>query len=458
MSARDVVINMADKAGSLSVEIVDVGGNVDEVTEHIKRQANVSSDLKRDATQMIESTEKIRSAVGNSLEVTGRAKSDVLTSREKIGTSLKEISSLAQTVTAIEGQLGSVNEALKQVVPEIQGIGSIAGKTNILALNAAIEAAHAGSHGRGFAVVAKEVKDLAERTSLAAKTIESKITDLTREIGQLMSLGEASATKAGLVQDATESIGSMVETVGAAMINVDGEVGVISRASTEIENHCRPFIQIINEMADGVAQSSVNLEQARARINRLISISENLLETTAMSDVDTVDTPFIKKAMETAATISTIWDNAIDMQAIALADVFDDHYVIIAGTTPQQYTTRFVGFTDAEFPRIMEPVLSWNTQVVFCAAVDQNGYLPTHNKAYSKPQGEDVAYNKKHCRNRQIFDDRVGIAAARNLKPFLLQTYRRDMGNGQFVLMKDASAPIVVKGRHWGGLRIGYRI
>jgi methyl-accepting chemotaxis protein len=31
------------------------------------------------------------------------------------------------------------------------------------------------------------------------------------------------------------------------------------------------------------------------------------------------------------------------------------------------------------------------------------------------------------------------------------------MGGGAYVLMKDISAPIVVRGRHWGGLRIGYK-
>jgi methyl-accepting chemotaxis protein len=31
------------------------------------------------------------------------------------------------------------------------------------------------------------------------------------------------------------------------------------------------------------------------------------------------------------------------------------------------------------------------------------------------------------------------------------------MGGSNFVLMKDLSAPIVVFGRHWGGLRLAYR-
>lgn len=49
------------------------------------------------------------------------------------------------------------------------------------------------------------------------------------------------------------------------------------------------------------------------------------------------------------------------------------------------------------------------------------------------------------------------MAVSRNTKPFLLQTYRRDMGGGVFALMKDASAPIRIEGRLWGGLRVCYR-
>jgi methyl-accepting chemotaxis protein len=96
--------------------------------------------------------------------------------------------------------------------------------------------------------------------------------------------------------------------------------------------------------------------------------------------------------------------------------------------------------------------------VVFVAAVDKNGYLPTHNKVFSKPQGSDPAWNAANCRNRRIFNDRVGLAAGQNTEPFLLQTYRRDMGGGKYVLMKDVSAPIYVQGRHWGGVRMGYRV
>ena len=96
--------------------------------------------------------------------------------------------------------------------------------------------------------------------------------------------------------------------------------------------------------------------------------------------------------------------------------------------------------------------------MVYCIAVDRNGYVPTHNRKYCQPQRPgDVVWNTAHSRYRRIFDDRTGLASARNRRPFLLQTYRRDMGGGRFVLMKEASAPIEVQGRHWGGLRLAYQ-
>ncbi|MFW5881687.1 MAG: methyl-accepting chemotaxis protein, partial [Roseicyclus sp.] len=138
-------------------------------------------------------------------------------------------------------------------------------------------------------------------------------------------------------------------------------------------------------------------------------------------------------------------------------DLFDTDYAPVAGSDPVQVTTRFTNFTDRVLPGIQEEVLGLDPRVVFCAAVDRNGYLPTHNRKFSQPQGADPVWNAANCRNRRIFDDRVGLKAGRSTAPFLLQVYRRDMGGGKSVLMKDLSAPIRVNGRHWGGLRLAYR-
>jgi len=100
-------------------------------------------------------------------------------------------------------------------------------------------------------------------------------------------------------------------------------------------------------------------------------------------------------------------------------------------------------------PAIQEPILGLDQAVVFSAAVDRNGYLPVHNKIYSAPQGPDAVWNNANSRNRRIFDDMTGLMAGRNTTEVLSQTYPRDLGGGKIALIKDISAPIFVRGRHW---------
>jgi len=138
--------------------------------------------------------------------------------------------------------------------------------------------------------------------------------------------------------------------------------------------------------------------------------------------------------------------------------LFDRRYEPIPGSNPQQLMASFTRFTDETLPAIQEPLLALNERIAFCAAVDENGYLPTHNRKFSQAPTNDPVWNAANCRNRRLFNDRTGAAAGRNTQPLLLQTYRRDMGGGAFMVMKDASAPIYVNGRHWGGFRIAYRV
>jgi len=89
---------------------------------------------------------------------------------------------------------------------------------------------------------------------------------------------------------------------------------------------------------------------------------------------------------------------------------------------------------------------------MICAA--PNGYVPTHNNQFC--QALTGNYDKDFIGNRtkRLFEDRVGRSAGAHEEKYSLQTYRRDTGE----LMFDLSMPIYVNGRHWGGMRCGYRI
>lgn len=129
------------------------------------------------------------------------------------------------------------------------------------------------------------------------------------------------------------------------------------------------------------------------------------------------------------------------------------------GTYPPQFTTRALARLERWLSSLQEDLKGADPRIVFCCAVDRNGYLPVHNFEYSKPQRpDDAVWNTAHVRNRRMFDDRAGLTCARSTQPCMIRAYRRDMGAGQVVVLKEYVTPITVNGRHWGGFRCAYKI
>lgn len=146
------------------------------------------------------------------------------------------------------------------------------------------------------------------------------------------------------------------------------------------------------------------------------------------------------------------FDNAIDSGLMTVADAFDRSYVEIKGydfAGKPKYHTRFDARTDRAVLVFQDKFLD-HKDFLFAVGVDENGYLPTHNTRFQKPLTGDPAQDLAGNRTKRKFDDPVGLAAARNSEPSLVQVYQRDTGEK----MWDVSSPIFVKGKHWGGFRV----
>jgi methyl-accepting chemotaxis protein len=162
-----------------------------------------------------------------------------------------------------------------------------------------------------------------------------------------------------------------------------------------------------------------------------------------------------------AATMRQVLEQAINNGRLTEKQVFDTDYRKIvdgplAGTALPKYHTEYDSYLDQTILRTQDTLVEEDDAVVFAVLVDKNGYLPVHNSRYSLPLTGDDEKDKVGNRTKRIFDDPVGLAAAKytgtDNNKILRQVYKRDTGE----MMWDIAAPVYVNGKHWGGFRIGY--
>ncbi|WP_298253748.1 methyl-accepting chemotaxis protein [Bradyrhizobium sp.] len=452
-----LVDQLSNRIGGLGVELADVAGNVQEVASRVSAQSELFTHLQKTAETMVSANHGIADASRAVQSASSEAVGDINQSRGAVEAAVKHIAALVESVDRIETRLSAVSSALAQVAKVSTSIEAIAKQTNLLALNATIEAARAGTAGRGFAVVASEVKSLAEATRQATHQIGDTVRDLDGQLGNLIGESGEASSRAKTASEGATQIQTIITRVQDGFNKVGQEIDGVAKAATSNLGHCDTVIEELRNLAKGVDLSSSDLKHADERVTKLLDLSENLIASIADSGVETSDAPLIRVVVETARQISDIFEAAVQRGEITLDALMDENYREIPGTDPKQYMTNYVEFTDRLLPAVQDPIQKSDPRIVFCVAWAKGGYLPTHNPNYRLPQGKDPVWNNANCRNRRLFNDRAVKKVAASTKPFLLQTYRRDMGGGNFVLMKDASSPIFVRGRHWGAFRLGFR-
>ncbi|NBD20208.1 chemotaxis protein [Aquabacterium fontiphilum] len=419
---------LARDTSGLGKEAAELRGTLEDSAAVAARQAATLGELVNQLNAIVQAQQQIQTVTVGSVHAMQEAR---------------------QTVNHVGQEVGQVVDTLRQVADAAQQITQVALQTRLVAFNASVEAKRAGEAGAGFSVVADAVKDLSTQVEQISKTIMSTVSSLDQRVQSLAD--ELSMSPSGSGEDGRKRFAE-------ALVGVEEGVQRIIVAADESSALSNGINAQVATMGAETQHTRQALTVALQRSESVLGVSERLMEVIATSGVKTPDTPYIELAQSVAAQLARALEDALTQQRITSAQLFDERYVPIEGSAPPQHSTAFNALTDALFPTIQEAALQALPQIVFCIAADRNGYISTHNRQYCHPQRRgDVTWNTANSRWRRIFNDRTGLASARNTRPFLLQTYRRDMGGGNFVLLKEASAPIVVQGRHWGGVRLAYR-
>ncbi|MEM8653918.1 MAG: methyl-accepting chemotaxis protein [Pseudomonadota bacterium] len=447
---------LARSASTLGYEIVDLAGFLDMVEAQARDQRAALKVLAGGASAIETANDAVNTAASDLVHSVDRTYEDVGQSvglMRDLGARSRDVAAWVQDLSERSGDVGNTLAAVKANNSQIAAISM---QVNTLAINAKIEAARAGDAGRGFAVVAEAINELSQKTKAAAAEISTNIETLTSWIATMSEEASDVADKAmGVIDQSSETdraLGRMEHSVG----DTKSQATRIATQTALVHKAITAFGPSMRDIGDSITQTSGGIVEAHARIERMVDTSEEIVQASAGLGGMTDDARFIDYVRSRAIAVSSAFERVLDDGILSQAALFDRNYVPIAGTKPQQVATSYNAVLDHLLPPIQEPALEFDERIVFCAAVDINGYLPTHNLKFSHAQTGDEVWNTAHCRNRRIFDDRVGLKAGRSTAPFLLQVYRRDMGGGMFKMMKDLSVPIIVHGQHWGGLRLAY--
>jgi methyl-accepting chemotaxis protein len=367
--------------------------------------------------------------------------------------SIAAVHQIAEATKAVRPVFSSIAKAVEHQVETTNGLSRNAGDNSRFVgavADGATEikqaATMATTHGEKVDRSGQEVARLAERlkTRCVIFLRLTEMGDRRRHERLPCELAVNCQVAGGIISGQTADIseGGVLVRLGEAH---GLSVGDIIMAQVATIGPCR--LRLVNQSALGLHFQFEDLDDTvRATLDSKLA--------TIRSD----NTEFIDRAIDAANRIARLFEGAVTRRQISLDDLFDNNYIPIPDTSPLQHRTRFLAFTEKVLPDIQEPLLASDKRLIFCAAVDRNGYLPVHNKIYSKPQRSgEVLWNTANSRNRRIFDDRAGLSAGRVVRPYIIQNYPRDMGD-RVVMMWEIGVPIRVFGKQWGGFRTAYTL
>ncbi len=454
---QSLLDDLARQAMQLGHDVVAVSGFLDGLDLSTKTQLQMINRARSAANELTAANSDIRLTADRLVQTVSATIKAVDQSSERILQNSKSGMQIAEWVQTVDTRMGAISETLTAMKNSAGQIAEIALQVNILAINAKIEAARAGEAGRGFAVVAEEINALSRKTAAATDGIRTAILGLGTAIIDLRAEAEGVALRARETLSQTAEIDRALKDIGQHVRQGDIAVKEIGQMAQGVQQANDSFAPVFTSVIENSSSTASQIHTARQQVYGLIELSEGMVQHSVELGATTDDSPMIELVKANAAQLGKVLAMAVQSGAISMTNLFDMRYSPVANTNPEQMLAPFTHLTDRLFPSVQESALAKDERIIFCAAVDRNGYLPTHNKKFSAQQGKDPVWNAANCRNRRIFNDRVGLSAGRNTAQFLLQIYRRDMGGGNFMMMKDVSTPIFVNGRHWGGLRLAYR-
>ena len=446
---RQTIHHLRKMGTDVAVGATTVVSQVKDASEKAVSQGDLSATVfnnSEEATQTLghisDNAQHIAASNSESLNSARESLNELESVNQNMGEMLNQIEQHDKTIK----NMGDKSRDIRKIISTIQGISF---QTGLLSLNAAVEAARAGEAGKGFSVVASEVKKLSEGSNKASEQIAGQITEMLSSIDEALAeagkINQAAAHTMNVSQIACNNYGKLIKEFDdnhGLLTHITASVEEIS--ATNIQTHeqvssIRDLSNIVGERTSSSEQIAVNLQATSESLQQLVA--NFTTGEGAFEKILNLGRSFKDQAVQHIGKLS--------QQGV---NIFDANYQEIANTNPIKYSTCYDKVFAQHLQPICDQILEQLPSGIFAICVDINGYGPTHNSAFTKPLTGDPELDVAGSRDKRLFNDPTGYRGAQNREEFLLQTYMRDTGE----ILSDLSLPILIDGRHWGAIRLGF--
>ena len=249
---RAAMADVVESSVAIRGEVGDISSAADDLSRRTEQQA---ATLEETAAALDQMTTSVKSTA------------DVAsTANTKVDEAKRNAETSGQVVREAVAAMGEIEQSSSKISRITSVIDEIAFQTNLLALNAGVEAARAGEAGRGFAVVASEVRDLAQRSSEAAREIAGLITASSDQVKRGVNL----------VAEAGRSLNGIQLAVG----EIHGLVSEIATSAKEQSNGIAELNTAVKHLDQVTQQNAAMFEETSAASQSLNRAALTLADTT----------------------------------------------------------------------------------------------------------------------------------------------------------------------------------
>ncbi|MBI5685801.1 MAG: hypothetical protein HZC54_12065 [Verrucomicrobia bacterium] len=260
--------------------ISELSSGAEQVANVSNQVAGSSQQLAQGAGEQASNLEETSASLEEMASMTRQNADNAIKTDKLMGETKSLVLDGVNSMKSVSLVIGGIRQSAKEMAKIIKTIDEIAFQTNLLALNAAVEAARAGDAGRGFAVVAEEVRNLARRSTDAARNTASLIEDAQKNAETGVQATAQLAESFNKIQDGALKVAALVAEITAGSRQQAQGIGQVNVAVSEMD-------KVVQQNAANAEESASAAEELSAQAEELHTLVVELMELVKGSEAAT---------------------------------------------------------------------------------------------------------------------------------------------------------------------------